>query len=249
MAKHVSTTSSRSTASAKSTPSKIRVTGAGVAALQATLSASLAALDKRTVTHAAAFQALDLIDQAIGDVTATSGVLDEIIVYCPSCYRERGPIELADERLRGRLFVGTRFVCSATRSYDSAVAPRPCGSLGHIIIRPPARDRIPPGRSIPWCSISCPRCVPCWEISQVRLDRHPGPAVASTAVVPAASSGTYGAGMAAGWGSGGFMTMALSRGGFGIASASARRMLGAAPQPRKARQPKEPKGKVSKNVR
>jgi hypothetical protein len=173
MAKHVSTTSSRSTASAKSTPSKIRVTGAGVAALQATLSASLAALDKRTVTHAAAFQALDLIDQAIGDVTATSGVLDEIIVYCPSCYRERGPIELADERLRGRLFVGTRFVCSATRSYDSAVAPRPCGSLGHIIIRPPARDRIPPGRSIPWCSISCPRCVPCWEISQVRLDRPP----------------------------------------------------------------------------
>jgi hypothetical protein len=65
--------------SAKSTPSKIRVTGAGVAALQATLSASLAALDKRTVTHAAAFQALDLIDQAIGDVSATSGVLDEII--------------------------------------------------------------------------------------------------------------------------------------------------------------------------
>ena len=56
-----------------------RATGAGVAALQATLTASLAALDKRTVTHAAAFRALDLIDQAIGDVTATSGVLDEII--------------------------------------------------------------------------------------------------------------------------------------------------------------------------
>ena len=79
MAKHVSTTSPRSTASAKSTLSKPSATGAGVAALQATLSASLAALDKRTVTHTAAFHALDLIDQALGDVTATSGVLDEII--------------------------------------------------------------------------------------------------------------------------------------------------------------------------
>ena len=79
MAKHVSTTSPRSTASAKSTLSKPSATGEGVAALQATLSASLAALDKRTVTHTAAFHALDLIDQALGDVTATSGVLDEII--------------------------------------------------------------------------------------------------------------------------------------------------------------------------
>ena len=74
MAKHVSTISPRPTASVRGTPSKPRTTGAGVAALQASLSASLAALDNRTVTHAAAFQALDLIDQAIGDVTATSGV-------------------------------------------------------------------------------------------------------------------------------------------------------------------------------
>jgi hypothetical protein len=47
--------------------------------LTATLRASLVTLDKRTVPHAAAFHALDLIDQAIGDVAATSAVLDEII--------------------------------------------------------------------------------------------------------------------------------------------------------------------------
>ena len=90
----------------------------------------------------------------------------EVSVYCPSCYRDRGPIDLTDERLRGRLFAGTRFVCSAMRSYGSAVAPRACGSLGHIIIRPPARDRVRAGQSIPWCSISCPRCVPTWEVNQ-----------------------------------------------------------------------------------
>ena len=51
MAKHVSTISPRSTASARSTPLKPRSTDAGVAALQATLSASLAALDKRPVAN------------------------------------------------------------------------------------------------------------------------------------------------------------------------------------------------------
>jgi hypothetical protein len=90
----------------------------------------------------------------------------EVSVYCSSCYRERGPIDLTDARLRGKPFAGTRFVCSSIRRYGSAAPPRACGTLGHLIIRPPARDRIPPGRSIPWCSISCPRCVPCWEVNQ-----------------------------------------------------------------------------------
>ena len=90
----------------------------------------------------------------------------EVSVYCPSCYRERGPIDLNDERLSGRAFTGTRFVCSAMRSCGSAVPPRTCGSLGHIIIRPPARDRVRAGQSIPWCSISCPRCVLTWEVNQ-----------------------------------------------------------------------------------
>jgi len=49
------------------------------AELQATLTASLSALDSRTVPHGAVFNGLDQIDQAIGDVGATSAVLDEII--------------------------------------------------------------------------------------------------------------------------------------------------------------------------
>src|SRR5688500_4891278 len=77
MAKHVSTIGPRATASAKSARSS--ATGAGVAALPATLSASLASLDNRAVTHAAAFQALDLIDIALSDASSTATVLDEII--------------------------------------------------------------------------------------------------------------------------------------------------------------------------
>jgi hypothetical protein len=53
---------------------KPRAIGAGAA-----LQASLSALDSRTLPHGVVFNGLDLIDQAIGDVTATSAVLDEII--------------------------------------------------------------------------------------------------------------------------------------------------------------------------
>ena len=89
----------------------------------------------------------------------------EVHVYCPNCYRTVGPIDLADERLRGRSFNRTRFVCTqARRIYDDAW--RVCGCLGHVIVRPSPADFIPPAKVIPWCSISCPRCVPTWEISQ-----------------------------------------------------------------------------------
>lgn len=63
---------------ARKTNRKPRASGTG-AALQATLTASLTALDSRTLPHGVVFSGLDLIDQAIGDVTATSAVLDEII--------------------------------------------------------------------------------------------------------------------------------------------------------------------------
>jgi hypothetical protein len=63
---------------AHTTNRKPRAIGTG-AALQATLTASLSALDSRTLPHRVVFKGLDLIDQAIGDVTATSAVLDEII--------------------------------------------------------------------------------------------------------------------------------------------------------------------------
>jgi hypothetical protein len=48
----------------------------------------------------------------------------EVCVYCSSCYREKGPIDLTDARLRGQLFAGTRFVCSSIRRYGSATPPR-----------------------------------------------------------------------------------------------------------------------------
>ncbi|GEP60256.1 hypothetical protein [Reyranella soli] len=90
----------------------------------------------------------------------------EVHIYCPNCHRQAGPIDLGDDRLRGRAFTGTRFVCSVDRAYGTAHRPRVCGCLGYIVIKPPARDFIPPSRSIPWCSIECPRCVPHWEVSQ-----------------------------------------------------------------------------------
>jgi Zn finger protein HypA/HybF involved in hydrogenase expression len=90
----------------------------------------------------------------------------EVHVYCPSCHRQTGPIDLGHDRLRGRAFSATRFVCSNNRTYGTAHPPRACGCLGYVMIKPGARDLIPPGRSIPWCSIECPRCVPYWEVSQ-----------------------------------------------------------------------------------
>ena len=63
---------------ARTTNRKPRAIGTG-AALQATLTASLSALDSRTLPHGVVFKGLDQIDQAIGDVTATSAVLDEIV--------------------------------------------------------------------------------------------------------------------------------------------------------------------------
>jgi hypothetical protein len=49
------------------------------AALQGALTASLSALDSRTLPHGVVFKGLDQLDQAIGDVAATSAVLDEIL--------------------------------------------------------------------------------------------------------------------------------------------------------------------------
>ena len=48
----------------------------------------------------------------------------DVSVYCPSCYWERGPIDLTDVRLGGGSFTGARVVCSIDRSYGSAVPSR-----------------------------------------------------------------------------------------------------------------------------
>jgi hypothetical protein len=95
----------------------------------------------------------------------------EVHIYCPSCYRYVGPIDLGDKRLRGRSFIGARFTCQqALRIYNDA--RQVCGCLGHVIVRPRPADFIPPNKSTPWCSISCPRCVPTWEVSQAARHLH-----------------------------------------------------------------------------
>ena len=90
------------------------------------------------------------------DDIATLGL--EVHVYCPSCYRYVGPIDLGDERLRGRSFVGARFVCGqARRIYNDA--RQVCGRLGHIVVRPRPTDFIPPSKSIPCAaSLVCDAC-------------------------------------------------------------------------------------------
>jgi hypothetical protein len=90
----------------------------------------------------------------------------EVTIYCPNCYRTVGPIDLADERLRGRRFNDGPFTSSAMRQVGYAHTPRSCGCTGMLSIRPPSRDFIPPDRAVPWCSIACPRCVPPWEVNQ-----------------------------------------------------------------------------------
>jgi phage FluMu protein Com len=90
----------------------------------------------------------------------------EVHVYCPRCYRYVGPIDLSDERLRGRPFTSARFVCGQTHRIYDASPLRVCGCLGQIIVRVRPADVIPPGKSVPWCEVSCPRCVPYWSVSQ-----------------------------------------------------------------------------------
>jgi hypothetical protein len=93
-------------------------------------------------------------------------------IHCPSCRRVT-KIDPADEALRDRPFAVTKFRCTGTRDIGSAHPLRPCQQLGHIHITPPDAERIRPGQSIPWCSIACPRYVPCWEIDQAPRDQPP----------------------------------------------------------------------------
>jgi len=88
----------------------------------------------------------------------------EVHIYYANCFRYVGPIDLSDHRVRGRKFARARFVCARVRQMYGE--PWVCGCLGHVIVRPTPADFIPPAKSIPWCSISCPRCVTTWEISQ-----------------------------------------------------------------------------------
>lgn len=91
----------------------------------------------------------------------------EVEIGCMHCRRPpTEPIDLTNPHLRLRTIFGTRFVCINEIKLWDASPPRIYSGLGRIIIRPPSRDFVSPGRPIPWCSINCPRCVPQWEVAQ-----------------------------------------------------------------------------------
>lgn len=89
----------------------------------------------------------------------------EAHVWCLACKRQ-GRIDPADDRWSGRLFAGARLRCSSRR-LDGAR----CHSVGVLSLRP--AERIPSNSGIEHACMQCLRCVPFWEILDVRLDRPP----------------------------------------------------------------------------
>ena len=104
--------------------------------------------------------------RTFGDV-AVLGL--EVAVHCPRCRRVTR-VDPADIRLCDRLFAGARFRCTGV---SLPYPDEPCDCLGHVHIDPPADQFIPADRAIPWCSISCRRCVPFWQIGQAVRDWTP----------------------------------------------------------------------------
>jgi hypothetical protein len=93
----------------------------------------------------------------------------EARAWCSSC-KSWGCIDTSDPRWSGRRFAGTRLRCQKRR-YDGA----PCGGLGHLSIAPV--ERINPASAIECVHLTCGRCVPSWEILDVRLDLPPWSAI------------------------------------------------------------------------
>jgi hypothetical protein len=81
----------------------------------------------------------------------------EVHVYCAGCRGFRRA-EIKPEHL-DRCFAGARFRC-------------PCGAPGHPSFRPPG-ELITPGSAIEHVDLYCGRCVPPWEIRDVRLEMPP----------------------------------------------------------------------------
>ena len=77
-----------------------------------------------------------------------------------------GWIDPSDPRWSGRRFAGARLRCQKRR-YDGVL----CGGFGHLSIVPP--ERINPASAIERVHLACGRCVPSWEILDVRLDLPP----------------------------------------------------------------------------
>jgi hypothetical protein len=78
----------------------------------------------------------------------------EVHVWCPRCHRWGQPT-ISAERL-GRRFAGARFRC-------------PCGAPGYPSYRPGPSAANRRGDTI--MDLYCPRCLPPWEMLDVRLDQ------------------------------------------------------------------------------
>jgi hypothetical protein len=81
----------------------------------------------------------------------------EVRAYCLKCHTRRR-VDIGLRRLR-KPFVGARFRCT-------------CGSSGHPSITPPGGDAVVDD-VIEYFDFYCGRCVPPWEIRNVRFDRPP----------------------------------------------------------------------------
>lgn len=91
-------------------------------------------------------------------------------VWCCAC-KSWGSVDAADARWADRPFAGARLRCSKAR-IDGQI----CRGIGALSIAPPGR--INPGSGISHAVLHCTRCVPCWEIVDVRYDLPPWPALA-----------------------------------------------------------------------
>jgi len=77
------------------------------------------------------------------DIAAAGYSVD---VYCSSCHRTVGPIDLADARLVGRPFTAVRFTCSAEVRHWTVHPARICSCLGSAQDGQPAQ--VLSGRSL-----------------------------------------------------------------------------------------------------
>ena len=93
----------------------------------------------------------------------------EARAWCSSC-KSWGRVDASDPRWAGRRFAGARLRCQKRR-YDGV----PCGGFGHLSIVP--AERINPASAIERVHLACGRCVPSWEILDVRLDLPPWSAI------------------------------------------------------------------------
>ena len=88
-------------------------------------------------------------------------------VWCLRC-KSTTTIDAADPRWAHRGFAGARFRCTRVDWQGKA-----CGAVGAPSIEPPAAGRVPLNSAIRRAFLMCVKCVPPWQIVDVRMDLPP----------------------------------------------------------------------------